>query len=318
MLRVHSFPGQCLSLGRYHLAPLLPDGVGVELCRRQTGGRVLPAGDGFVGISLILPHRSALFSDQAFALAPSQVLNRYVRGFMEACRVAKLHVSYPGRDLVTIDRRIVAAVSFDTDERGTLLFEAVIANTREFSILPDLLEVIDRQGVVKAELLTAAETTSLARELGSEPCFEETAEMIRRGYERYFGLDLVPQALTPLEQQAIDALAVREFSSPRWLYARTRPPGLDRHVATWAQLGVFEAFFALRQDRFIGDILFAGDFIANRAAITALERNLRLCPLEWQALNAVVNSIFEEPENYLLGVGKLRVIADLLAGAGAP
>jgi lipoate-protein ligase A len=316
VLRVYSFPGRWLSLGRYHLAPSIPDGVRLGVHRRQTGGRALPTGDGFVGLSLILPHRSALFSDQAFALAPSQVLNRYVRGLLEACRVAKLHISYPGRDLVTVDRRVVAAVSFDTDEDGTLLFEAVIAHTRDFSILPDLLEVGDPQGVVKAELLTAAETTSLARELGSELSFEEIAEMISGGYERYFGLDLVPQVLTPLEEQAIDVLALREFSSQRWLHARKRSPDLDRHVATWVQLGVFEVFFALRQDRFIRDILFAGDFIANPAAIAALERNLRLCPLDWQILNAVVNSVFEKPENYLLGVGKLRVIADLLARAG--
>jgi lipoate-protein ligase A len=316
VLRVYSFPGQWLSLGRYHLAPSILDGVTVGVYRRQTGGRALPAGDGFVGFSFILPHRSALLSEPAGALAPSQVLNRYVRGFMEACRIAKLHVNYPGRDLVTIDRRIVAAVSFDEDEHGTLLFEAVIANTREFSIVPDLLEVVDQQGVVKAEPLTAMQTTSLSRELGSEPCFEATAEMIRSGYERHFGLDITSQVLTPLEEQAIDALALRELSSQIWLHARTRPPGLDRHVATWTQLGVFEAFFALRQDRFIRDILFAGDFIANHAAITALERNLRLCPLDWQAVIAVVNSVFEAPANYLLGIGKLRVIADLLARAG--
>jgi lipoate-protein ligase A len=317
VLRVHSFPGRWLSVGRYHLAPSLPGHAGVGVYRRQTGGRALPAGDGFVGVSLILPHRSALLAEHALALAPSQVLNRYVRGLMEACRIAKLRVNYPGRDLVTVDRRALAALSFDEDEDGTLHFEAVLATTSDFSIVPDLLEAVDRQGVVKAELLTAAQTTSLARELGSEACFEKTAEMIRSGYERYFGLEIVPQVLTPLEEQSVDALALREFSPQRWLDSRTRPAGLDRHVATWTQLGVFEAFFALRQERFIRDILFAGDFIANHAAIAALERKLRLCPLEWQAVNDVVNSVFESPANYLLGVGKLRVIADLLARAGA-
>jgi len=284
----------------------------VTLYRRHTGGRALPNGDGFIGVSLILPHRSSLFSDEPFALAPYQVLNRYVRGFMEACRVNKLRVNYPGRDLVTIDRRIVAAVSFDTDERGTLLFEAVIANTREFSILPDLLETADRDGVVKAELMPVSETTCLSREVGRDLTFAEVAEMVRHGYERQFEVEVLPQKLNALEQQAIAVLATREFRSDNWLHGRKRPPELDRCVSTWAQLGVFEVFFALEQERFIKEVLFAGDFIANHAAVSALERGLRLCPIDWRTLNDVVTSVFEAPENYLLGVGKLRVVADLL------
>lgn len=313
VLRVFSSRGDCLSLGRYHLAPYVQEGVDVRVFRRQTGGRVLPFGDGFVGISLILPHRSALFSTDPLALAPYQVLNRYVRGLLESCRVAKLPVSYPGRDLVTVGRRVVAVISFDTDENGTLLFEAVIASTRDFSVLPDLLEVADSQGVIKAEMLTAEDTTCLAVELGDELSFDALAALIRKGYEKYFGIELVPQTFTALEQQAIDALAMRECRSEEWLRGRARRPELEQHVATWAQLGVFEAFFSVQQDRFIKDILFAGDFIANAPAIAALERNLRLCPLEWRAVNAVVDSIFEQPANYLLGIGKLRVIADLLA-----
>jgi lipoate-protein ligase A len=311
-LRVYAFAGDCLSLGRYHLVPSAPAGANVTLHRRHTGGRAFPAGDGFVGVSLVLPHRSALFSNDPFALAPGQVLNRHVRGLMRACRPPSLSVSYPGRDVITIDRRIVAGVSFDTDEQGTLLFEAIVANTRDFSILPDLLEAIDRNGVVKAELLTPADTTCLARELGAEFHFDDVAAMIREGYARHLGLDLVPRRLTALEEQAIRALAAREFGPERWLHGRARSPELDLHAATWAQLGVFEAFFAVRQERFINEILFAGDFIANSAAVAALERKLRLCPLDWRAINTVVNSVFEGPANYLLGVGKLRVIADLL------
>ena len=317
VLRVYGFPGDWVSLGRYHLAPSGPPGSGVAVCRRPTGGRTLPVGDGFIGVSLVLPHRSSLFSDDPLALAPHQVLNRYVRGFMEACRSVNLRPYYPGRDVVTVDRRIVAAVSFDTDEQGALLFEAVIANTRDFSILPDLLEVVDRDGVVKAEVLTRDDTSSLARELGEGLSFEEVAELLGRGYEEQFGLTLIPHEMSSLEWQAIEAQATREFGTEHWLHQRSRRADLDRHVSTWTQLGVFEASFALRQDRFIKEIQFAGDFIANSPAIDMLERKLRLCPLDWRVVDGVVREVFSDARNYLLGVGKLRAIADLLVRASA-
>ena len=74
VLRVYGTGGNVLSLGRYHLAPRAQSSEVVYLCRRLCGGRALPFGDGFIGISLILPHRSALLHDDPFALAPYQVL----------------------------------------------------------------------------------------------------------------------------------------------------------------------------------------------------------------------------------------------------
>jgi hypothetical protein len=46
--------------------------------------------------------------------------------------------------------------------------------------------------------------------------------------------------------------------------------------------------------------------------VSALEYRLRLCPAEWTAIARVVDAVFAEPENYLLGVGRLRVVADAI------
>ena len=173
--------------------------------------------------------------------------------------------------------------------------------------------IIGKSGVVKAEVLTSEDTSSVYRALGTELSFEEMANLLRRGYEAQFDLSLVPRQLNALEMQAIEALAVREFGVEQWLRRRRRRLDLDEHVSAWAQLGVFEASFSLRQERFIREIQFAGDFIANFAAVDTLERKLRLCPLDWRAVDAVVRDVFADPRNYLLGVGKLGAIADLLA-----
>lgn len=313
VLRIYDFPGDVLSVGRYHLVPDRPEAAGgVQLYRRHSGGRAVPFGDGFVGVALVLPHRSALLATDPFALAPYQVMNRYVRGILEACKLANVPAFYPGRDFITVDRRVLGLVSFEIDRSGALLFEAVIANRRDFSILPGMLDAADRDGVVKAEMLTPDGTTCLARELGTELTTEEVAAMLRRGYEKQFTLSFETHALSPLEAHAIDATAAHEFHDDRWLRQRHPRPDLDHHAFERVQLGMFDAYFSLEQERFIKEIVFAGDFIADSPAIERLEHDLRLCPAEWRAIDAVASEIFAQPEHYILGITRLRAIADTI------
>jgi lipoate-protein ligase A len=311
-LRVYDFTGDVLCLGRYHLAPKIPATATVQLFRRHSGGRVIPFGDGFVGITLALPHRSALVSEDPLALAPYQVMNRYVRGILEGCKLLNIPAFYPGRDFITVNRRILGLVSFEVDHAGALLFEAIIANCRDFSVLPALLDAVDPSGAVTAEMLTPEATTCMARELGTELTTEELAEAVRRGYETQFNIACAAHRPSALEEQAIEATATHEFSDARWLQRRVARTDLDYHASQRVQLGVIEAHFSLEQGRFIKDVMFTGDFIANSPAIERLERDLRLCPAEWRAIDAVVSEIFAQPGNYILGVGPARAIADTI------
>jgi lipoate-protein ligase A len=319
VLRVYDFPGDVLSVGRYHMVPdHSPAAGGVQLHRRHSGGRAVPFGDGFVGVALVLPQRSALFSTDPFALAPYQVMNRYVRGILEGCKLVNVPAFYPGRDVITVDRRVLGLVSFEVDRTGALLFEGIIANRRDFSAGARMLDAVDQSGVIKAEMLTPDGTTSLARELGIELSLEEVAEMLRRGFEKHFNLAFETHALSALEAHAIDATAAHEFHDGRWLRQRHARPDLDHHALERVQLGVLEAHFSLEQERFIKEIVFAGDFLANSPAIERLERDLRLCAAEWRAIDAAASEIFTQSENYILGIGRLRAIADTVCkGIGA-
>lgn len=273
---------------------------------------MVPFGEGFVGVALVLPHRSALVGDLPFALAPYQIMNRCVRGILEGCRLVNMAAFYPGRDFVTIGRRLAALVSFEVDQGGALLFEAIIANRRDFSVLPVMLDAVDTLGVMKADLFAPRRTTCLARELGVELSFGEVAEMIRRGFEKQFDLKCEDHEITPLEARAISATASHEFSGDRWLRQRSLRSDLDHHSLQRGQLGLFEAYFSIEQDRFLKEVSFVGDFIANSSSMEILERELRLCPVEWRAIDAVASQVFAQPENYILGIGPIRTIADTI------
>jgi lipoate-protein ligase A len=307
VLRVYAFPGDVLAAGRWHLAPTGAADLGDAFVRRLTA---LALGEGYLGMSLLLPHRSALVSEDPFALAPFQVPNRYVRGVMRALKQLGLPAFYPGRDLVTVNRRPIAAVSFETDEEGRLLFEAIIAVERPLSAVAQLLDRWDTAGIIKGDLLALEGGTSLREEIGETPSIEELGPLIRDAFAEQFGVTIAAEPLSPLETQAVTALAARENRA--WSTERKPRADLPLVGSSGIQTGVLEAHFALEQGRFLKDVCFAGDFIADSPAIASLEYRLRLCPAERGAIARVVDTVFGDPAHYMLGVGPLRVVADTI------
>jgi hypothetical protein len=301
VLHVSEQVGTVLSLGRYHRLPPLRD---VVLQRRHSGGRVAPAGAGFVGVTVVLPHRAALVAADPAALAPEQVINRCVRGVLAGLELLGVRAFYPGRDAVTCDGRTIALAAFEVDAAGTLVFEAIVAVGRDFSVLPALLDAADPEGVVPARLVTANDATSVARETGRAPTIAEVAECVRRGYETRMGVRVVDRSRA-IPEGALDA---------GWLAQRVPRPDLERRATTSGQLGVLEVHCARDGDR-LREVALSGDFIANSPAVVRVERALAGCAADAAAIGAVVERELAPPENFLLGLGPLTVLTGTIARA---
>lgn len=313
VLRVYSLAGETVSLGRYHLAPATIAVSDVSLGRRISGGRIWPHGSGFVGVSLILPHRSALLADTPFAFRPEQLMNRYVRGILAAGRLLGTDPVYPGRDVATIERRVFAAASLEVDGEGTAIFEAVIANTCDFSVLPGRLARLDEGATLMCEKWQPRQTICLSRLLAVETELEDLGEALRRGYGEQFGADFAPGGLRESECREIDLVLDDDRDDRVWLNGRVHRPELNYRAWAWGQLGVFEVHLELSADRCITDIVLAGDFIASSAAVEELEQALRGCPLDLPEIRQVVDRIWRRPKNFFLGVRPLETIAETIA-----
>jgi lipoate-protein ligase A len=295
-LRVHATSGDVLRLGRYHREPAGADGIVID--RRMTGGRPMAAGEGFIGMSLVLPHRSALVGDDPQALAPEQVMNRCVRGLLGALESAGVAALYPGRDLVTVDRRPIAALGFEVDARGAALFEAVVSTGREQSVVSRLLDRADVAGVVPAALVLPDDVASV-----QVPSIDAFAGWLRQGYAARLGVafDDAP----PIE--ADDAAPV----------APPATTGCDRTARTPTMLGVLEAHVALAPDGTLARVALCGDLLAPSWAIAALEETLVGCSPDVARLAGVVERAMAAPGAFLLGVGPLRTVAETVARAGS-
>jgi lipoate-protein ligase A len=312
--RVYSFSGDVLLLGRYHAVDELANTPDTTLVRRLSGGRVVPAGQGFVQFALSLPHRSALFSDDPYHLAPFQVLNRYVRPVLQGLKAGGIGAFYPGRDLLTVRQQPLGWVSFTTLADGALLCEGGLAVNRDFSILPYFLDRADPQGTIVSQFFAPEQVTSVERCLGAPISFVQVAQLLRRGFATQPGVEIVEQELSAAEQTAITLLAKCQTALPRLRDRRVRRD-FPLQATTTTQLGVLHVRLSLTPEKTVAEIQLSGDLIADPAAIDALEQGLCRCPLQQEALWQVVDQLFLQPQHYLLGVGRLETIVETILKA---
>ncbi|MCS6925796.1 MAG: hypothetical protein NZ578_07840 [Candidatus Binatia bacterium] len=311
VLRVYSLTGDVVILGRYHATAPFPASVPLTLTRRLSGGRVVPGGNGFVQFSLVFPHRSALFSDDPYYLAPFQVLNRYLRGLLQGLKAGGVEVFYPGQDLLTVRGKPLGWVSFTTADNGALLCEGGVAVSRDLSLLPLLLDQADPQGTIPCQFFAPAQVTSIQQLLGQSLSLAHLAGMLRHGFAQQYALECVNQELSTDEHRVIMALA-EQYATPAWLHSRPLRTDLPCHATAPTQLGTLQVRFSLQADQTLAAVQLSGDFIANPAGLAALETGLRGCPYERAALWQVVDRIFLQPEHYLLGIGPLQRLPEII------
>ena len=208
ILRLYTYPGDVVLLGRYHALDSFAENTTISMTRRLTGGRIFPSGHGFVQFSLILPHRSALFSDDPYHLAPFQVLNRYVRGVLYGLKTNGVEAFYPGRDFLTIRQLPAGWISFVTEDNGALLCEGGLFVQRDMSLLPHLLDRVDPQGTLPCQLFMPDQIANLEKTGGKTVPISQVTDLLRRGFAQQFGqfsLELDDQDLSAAEQKAIES-----------------------------------------------------------------------------------------------------------------
>jgi lipoate-protein ligase A len=313
VLIIHSSMGRYLSIGRYDLYGGPAEREGLSLYRRLTGGRVVGAGEGWLGIALILPTRSSLLKEEAAALKPDQVMNRYARGLLAGLRSLKLNCFYPGRDAITCKSREIAMCTYETDRSDAMLFEATLAVNRGMEEVVHDLERIDPEGELSCAMYGPESATKVIRELERDVRFEELAEEIAAGYG--FLLGEIRRRDLSSDELAQGTHRGRALADAGWrIRGDNRRPGGKRLANRMAaQLGAVEARVCVTSDGTIESAMLSGDLIANSRTIAELESELCGKPLELAAIAHAVTRTLARPGNFILGIGELSNLVRLFA-----
>jgi hypothetical protein len=333
-LHLSTFAGEVLGLGAYHRTPgegdVRPPTVvaaaatsrrapgAAQLWRRHTGGRAVACGEGFVIVTLALPHRAALVGESAQDLKPEQVMNRCVRGFLASCRHLGLDPTYPGLDLVAVRRRAFAHLSFDEADDGTTLFQIVLAVTASFAATPPLLDHLDPHGVVPAAWIGADSVTTLGDELAEASVRDavsaladpgDLVALVAAGYADSFPLELleldpaVTEAMLEDEVEAVDAQG-SSFPGPEPAASTATANGL---------LGPVSASVCVDRGQ-ISRAGLSGDFIAPAWVVRRLCDRLAGTVLDREAIDRHVQDVLDGSRAYLLGM-RSSALAELFATA---
>jgi lipoate-protein ligase A len=321
VLLIYASPGRSISIGRYHSFGGAPERAGINVIRRLTGGRVVGAGNGWLGLALVLPTRTALLKEDTASLRnlkPEQIMNRYARGLLTGMRALGIDCFYAGRDAITFEQREIAMCTFETDASGAMLFEAAIAHNRGMEELVHDLERIDPDGALSCRMYDAASATKVVRELARDVSFDELAGAIASGYRSSLG-PTRRRELTAIESAQADHRRQRSgLDISNWIHPPVAgaSPTLRNRIAS--QLGAIEAAVVLKADGAIEAARLSGDFIANSPAIAELESELRGRPLDLPSISDAVAKTFGDNENnnsnFFLGVGELSNLVRLIAG----
>ncbi len=312
VLLIYGSLGRAISIGRYHLYGGPPERDGINAIRRLTGGRVVGAGQGWLGLALILPTRTALLNEDTTRLKPDQIMNRYARGLLSAMRAIGIECFYPGRDAITFDHRELAMCTFETNPSGAMLFEVSIAHNRGMEEVVHDLERIDPDGALSCRMYDAASATKVVREIARDISFDELAEAIASGYRNTLG-ETRRRELTAIETAQAQHRG-RAIAASNWLVGPTAGLKLTLANRIGSQLGAIEAAVALNGDKTIEAMRLSGDFIANSPAIVELENELHGRALDLASISHAVTKTFGHNDNFFLGAGELSNLVRLIAG----
>ncbi|MFZ2063717.1 MAG: hypothetical protein WAU82_22110 [Candidatus Binatus sp.] len=314
VLLIYASPGRGISIGRYHQYGGPSERDGINVARRLTGGRVVGAGQGWIGLALILPTRTALLKEDTTRLKPDQIMNRYARGILTAMRALGVDCFYPGRDAITFAQREIAMCTFETDAAGAMLFEASIAHNRGMEELVNDLERIDSDGALSCRMYDAESATKVVRELARDVSFDELSGAIAAGYRSSLG-ETRCRELSAIEIAQAQHRG-RALANSNWVHERVVEPSMTLKNRIASQLGAIEVAVALAEDRRIEAARLSGDFIANSPAIAELERELRGRTLDLPSIANAVTKTFGHDGNFFLGAGELSNLVRLISGVG--
>lgn len=303
LLVAYALPGDVLVLGRYHVVPPAREAAEVEITRRLCGGRAALLGRGFVGLALALPHRNALVAPAAPPLGPAQILNRNVRGLLGALEGLGVRAYYPGRDLITVDGRVIASLGFEVCPDGAVLIEMALAVGRSFADRSRFADVADPAGVVPMDVLLPDQGSCVAELTGRTPSLEAIVGALSTGYADRMGVEVA--RCEPLAMPPVD---------PTWLVQGRLSPRLDRHATMRAMLGVIEVHVAC-DGAVITDLRVCGDLIAPASTVATIEAALRGAPVDRDGLRQRVADAVARDGGFILGLQTVESIGDLVAEA---
>jgi len=188
--------------------------LGVDFIRRITGGgAVFHDYEGEITYSVVVKEDDPTI--------PRDVLESYKTiggGIVEALLRLGLEAEFTGVNDITVKGRKLSG-NAQTRREGVILQHGTILLDLDVGKMFQVLRVSGKKLSDKSIKSVEERVTSIRKELGFKPSFEEVEEALKSGFEKRLGVGLNPASLG--DEVLSQAERVREkYRSPEWLYMR--------------------------------------------------------------------------------------------------
>ncbi len=285
--------------------------AGIEINRRITGGGAIYFDETQLGWEVIADRRSLRLPGK-----PEELYRVMCGAVVHALRELGINASFRPRNDIEVDGRKISGTG-GTFEGDAFLFQGTLLVDFDPEVMLRALR-IPAEKLQSKEIESVKErVTCLKEQLGYLPELSEIKAALVEGFERQFGIELVPGELTEREEELFRELLPR-FRSEEWIYGVRKPP---EHRAVLQAVrrcdgGVVRAQLVVDVPaKRVQYAFITGDFYAfPRRAIADLEAKLRDVEAVPEKLAEVVRRFFQESGAEVPGVG-WRGIAEAVAAA---
>lgn len=274
-VRLYTYASHAALVGRFqraasevHLEACRARGIAVN--RRPTGGGAIIMGADQLGVAIMLP---SVGIERTYDRV-RELFQRFSGGLVEALARLGVEAQYRRKNDLEVGQKKIAGLGIYFDAAGGLLFHASLLVDLDIPLMLSVLRTPFAK-IADKEIATVAErVTTLRRETGRDVGVDEVRALVRAGYERTLGVELVPGDFTDDERAAIARLQRERYLTAAWLEREPAIPDTAGSATLKTPGGLLSAHVTLAGD-VIKAIYLAGDFFCEEGALVAIERALR-------------------------------------------
>lgn len=231
-LRLYAWQPACLSLGYAQpYSEVDPEALatkGWDIVRRPTGGRAIlhvdeltyaviapetdPRVAGGVLESYLRLSEALLEALQLLGLSPeaNEKMPEKSKGkFNPVC------FEVPSNYEITVNGKKLIG-SAQARRKGGILQHGVLPLFGDLTRILTALKFVDEPARKRAEDRLLAHATTVERELGAAPDWQQAAEAFKKAFQNVLNLNLVPGELTPMENNRTKELMAQKFGHASW------------------------------------------------------------------------------------------------------
>lgn len=310
-LRLYTYGGPCALVGRYQN---LEAEIDLEACkrtstetgRRPTGGGAIVMGEGQLGVALVA---------RAPAGQPKELLRTYAAAIVRGLEELGIAASFRGKNDLEVGGRKIAGLGLFVNDHGALLFHSSILADLDIDFMLKVLRIPAAKLGDKAVAAVSERVTTVTRETGQVWTGPDLRSVIATGFEKEFGITLVPGPLKPEEISEAEQLEAEKYAHPDWIFQRSPAADLQGSTLLKTSEGLMRVYLSLEKGA-IKNVLFAGDFNSFPDVLRRIESALRWVRFDADRVSAVVTRTLADDD--ALGVpSELIVQAILEAGERA-